>query len=363
MATFTMTKDKNIVYFQATDKVKPYMLDINTGIFYGVAGRPIITSPKGFSDFLFANRGINNICWALNRLYSMGYFKCMSEYKSLIQLADKLASIGYTITYNDGIKEINYVSDHFRDFAREFKNNPNLNIASFYSNQAKKNWIIEHSLDNIPHLDNEMINILWNHKDYFSNEHIHLVGYYMARGLYDFFCVEKQTIRFSNTDGLSTMFSTIKKYFNMCAELNVEPQTGDFFRNMVNIRRQYLITKENLDNEALIAQYKKHPSLTFENDTFTVVIPNSSDDFLKEANSQNNCVYSYYLKKVVNGTTNVVFVRRKDTPNKSYITCEVSNNGKVIQWLGFNNNRPTEKDAEIFLKAYMGHLHDTWENE
>ena len=131
-------------------------------------------------------------------------------------------------------------------------------------------------------------------------------------------------------------------------------------RSYVNLRRTYVMNRKELDMAALAAQYAKHPALAYENDTFKVVIPTTREDFLNEANAQQNCVYSYYLPDVIKGNTNVVFIRRKNTPDKSFITCEVGNNGNIRQYLGFANNRPTDADAVEFQREYADHLRKSW---
>ena len=107
-------------------------------------------------------------------------------------------------------------------------------------------------------------------------------------------------------------------------------------------------------------QYEKYPMLKFENEIFTVVIPKTTEDFFNEAQTQQNCVYSMYLDKVIQGTTNVVFIRRKDDIEKSLITCEVSNNGNIIQYLKKYNSSNLNEDETEFKKLYKTHLSNTW---
>ena len=115
-----------------------------------------------------------------------------------------------------------------------------------------------------------------------------------------------------------------------------------------------------VDDNTLKEHYEKYPMLNFGNENFTVIIPETTKDFENEANAQQNCVYSIYFPYVLKGNTNVVFIRRKDDINNSLITCEVDNDGDIIQYLKkYNSNELTEEERE-FKKLYQTHLNNTW---
>ena len=64
-----------------------------------------------------------------------------------------------------------------------------------------------------------------------------------------------------------------------------------------------------------------------------------------------------YMEKVYDGETHVVVVCRKSDPDKNYITCEVNNNGRIIQYLKKNNRWTNiEDDAKDFKALYAHHL-------
>ena len=252
------------------------------------------------------------------------------------------------------------VNKNFKDFAKYVRETPNASIYQYKTVGAKSRWLAEHKLVADGHLTDEIIEMLWNYKNYYDNSKTSLVAYYITHGLYDFFNIEPQSVRFSNTSGVSSMFEKIKQYFDLCDKLNVKPQKEDILRSYVNLRRTYMMNQKELDMAALAKQYAAHPALAFENDTFKVVIPATREDFLKEANAQQNCVYSYYLPDVIKGKTNVVFIRRKNAIDKSYITCEVTNNGRINQYLAFSNARVSDADAIEFQREYADHLSKNW---
>ena len=94
----------------------------------------------------------------------------------------------------------------------------------------------------------------------------------------------------------------------------------------------------------------------YENDTFVVKPLLTKEDFHKEGEAQRNCVERLYMEKVYEGHTHVVTVRLKTNPDKSYITCEVTNNGLIYQYLAFGNETPNDEAAKNFKKEYQQHL-------
>ena len=370
--SYTMSREKNIVCFQSDDKAKPYKFDVNTGMFYGLTGKPIKSCPTGFGKWVEENYRTNNIVYMMYTVrsnpqsYNMGWniptMDRLSEVAALFNIADKLGSIGYSFKSCDECRRDTLLDldKTFKDFAKYIRENPNGSIREYQSVGAKDRWLRQHKLVADGHLTDEIINMLWDNRRMYAEDKTSLVAYYITHGLYDFFNIEPQSVRFSSSCGVSSMFEKIKQYFDLCDKMNVKPQKEDMLRSYVNLRRTYVMNRKELDMAALAAQYAKHPALAYENDTFKVVIPTTREDFLNEANAQQNCVYSYYLPDVIKGNTNVVFIRRKNTPDKSFITCEVGNNGNIRQYLGFANNRPTDADAVEFQREYADHLRKNW---
>lgn len=108
-------------------------------------------------------------------------------------------------------------------------------------------------------------------------------------------------------------------------------------------------------NEELAKRNNKE-WLYYENDTFIVKPILTKEDFHTEGEAQRNCVERLYMEKVYKGETHVVTVRRKSDPDKSYITCEVDNNGRIWQYLAYCNATPKEQDARDFRIEYAQHL-------
>ena len=55
-------------------------------------------------------------------------------------------------------------------------------------------------------------------------------------------------------------------------------------------------------------------------DTFVIVVPKTLQDFTDEGDMQHNCVGHFYHNSIAAGKNLVYFIRKKSTPNRSYIT-------------------------------------------
>ena len=56
-------------------------------------------------------------------------------------------------------------------------------------------------------------------------------------------------------------------------------------------------------------------------DDYIVIVPQTIEDKADEGKQQNNCVGYYYDDSIIKGENLIYFLRKKNKPNKSYITC------------------------------------------
>ena len=139
---------------------------------------------------------------------------------------------------------------------------------------------------------------------------------------------------------------------NMYGKVEVEKNILTKYAILKYLAEEY---KNAHYNESLNKNNNK-PWLYYENETFIVKPILTREDFHKEGEAQHNCVERLYMEKVYNGETHVVTVRRKNNPDDSYITCEVSNDGKIIQYLAAFNYSVADYDAKQFKNEYAAHL-------
>lgn len=91
----------------------------------------------------------------------------------------------------------------------------------------------------------------------------------------------------------------------------------DFAHNDITIRG----VKDKIRNEKILSWESKFSAIeTLSDDTYTIIVPKTMEEFTDEGRQQNNCVGNYYHGEMVGNTQIIYFIRRKSNPNKSYIT-------------------------------------------
>lgn len=360
---YSFTREKNIIIFHDETADKTYHFDINSGkLTNPETERTLASCPAGFGKFLSNYSGEDCVLQLLNSVrtdpHSYGIrvngnvlrdLSRLQNLANLFMLMDKAQSLGATIgnyrwrvMRSDSLMEL---EQNFKDFAKYCRENENPSICDFLCDGGYEYYCRRFNLDKY-HLSDEAKHYLYQNRSNLDSSKVPYAAYYMARGLYEF--CDRSTMSYLNN------------FFKVCDKLGVTPPKEDFYRAYINLHREYEMRRKEIDAAALRRVYNdKRNALTFEMGDYAVVIPQTTEDFQQEADSQHNCVYSMYLEKVLAGQTHVVFVRRKDALDKSVITCEVCN-GRIIQFLKRYNNYPVEEDLLAFRTAYADYLCDHW---
>lgn len=382
MIRYTMTQDKNIIVLAANDtdtgKSRDYYFDINTATLTNGQKRIMDGWPQGFTTFVRGHNWGDNTPTMItlliycinhpNRLAFDGrnYNYCMWKpsqlraYADTFKLLDKMQSVGYRMDWNDtehfNARDLKLIETNFRKFAQYLRENPeNPNIRSFLENNRRTLWFAQYpELENY-HLTEEMKNGIYQQLTSWRANNpdakmVKVFAYHVSRGLAAFL------------GGYGYAYDKLREYIQYCEFLDLDPYAKcDFYREYVTVKRNYEIHKKEVQDKK-IAEYQSsvRDVLEFEDDTFKVIVPMTAAEFEQEANEQHNCVYSMYMDKVAKSQTHVVFVRRKNNPEKSYITCEVSNFGTIQQYLLRYNERVKDEDACEFRILYERHLHSLW---
>lgn len=163
------------------------------------------------------------------------------------------------------------------------------------------------------------------------------------------------------------ILTQIDEYITLCKGLNVPMETGDFFRNYDKVLK-IKESRERKTEEKIFKKSQEERNLFFENEEYITIIPTTYQEIQKEGENLNNCLGGYewntYLSK---GKRKVVFVRRKDNPDKSYIACDINIFGFICQFLKGNNQeiKPTKDEENIFdfKEKYQEYLHSIWNEE
>lgn len=348
-----IVKNKNFLELYI-NKETPYKFDINTGILYGIKGQPLKNPPKGLKTILEQNSKssnvINYICYT-HRKHGVSYTD-FNNYADELKLCDRLDSINYKVQYIQYLnqREIDFINKNFKKFVSWLKDRPehNNSIDTFVNEIKVEIFLEEMSVQIDEHFTEEMAK--WCCRTNFNKEEMRWVIYYLSRGLWEFYENEEYYLE-----------KKLRKYFRYVKENNSKCEKGDFIKNYVKEKRVYELNKKKIDSQKLYEnQIKKKEILSFEYENLEVIVPTSAEEFKEEAEQQSNCVARIYLPRVINGELNIVFIRKKEELNKSYITCEVRN-GIIYQYLTRFNQTPYEEEAIKFKKIYQEYLNENWE--
>lgn len=129
-------------------------------------------------------------------------------------------------------------------------------------------------------------------------------------------------------DGFYSMSKAVERYITLCNELGKERTYKNMFLAICQMEME-----KRLALEAGSKDYQLNANLAFEDNNFVVLVPTVAKEFEAEADYQQNCVYRAYYPKVLKHETHIVFIRHKTEPEKPYITCEVNNDGEIVQYL------------------------------
>lgn len=139
----------------------------------------------------------------------------------------------------------------------------------------------------------------------------------------------------------------LERYIRLCDLLGKERNYKNLFLSIGQMEKEKMLIRNKL-----CCDWQPKDKLFYENDKFTVVVPTTAEEFQTEGDNQQNCVFRQYYPEVVDHKTHIVFIRKKKEPNKSYITCEVSNSGQIIQYLCRFNHHVTDEQALNFKANY-----------
>lgn len=81
-------------------------------------------------------------------------------------------------------------------------------------------------------------------------------------------------------------------------------------------------------------------------DEYIIITPKDKEDLIKEGKMQNNCVGYYYNDSIINKEDLIYFIRKRNNPNKSYITCRFNLRKKITVEYRLKNNAPVTNEKE-----------------
>jgi hypothetical protein len=345
IAMSEIKRNKGMIEFWVDNKTKPYILDINKGKILGLRGSALQSIPLAVRNM--ARQSLSTAPSGVMRLVLNNHMKA-----DWYSWADRLDNIGYHTT----IWELNnifpdLISGFFDlgKFAKWFKENPNEDLEEYMRVCRKSEWLKETGLHADEMLTEEMID--WIYRG-FHNQPVHnvkVIAYWLTRGAWEYHNGERYHLR-----------TRINEMCNCANELGWALEKSDYFRQYINLHRAYQQAQDKKAN-LLMREYQEfhRNALTFETETHTVIIPTTVEELRNEGKAQGNCVGGYGAS-IVNKRLNVVFVRRKSNPNKSYITCDIDRYGHINQYLASYNDSVSNEEDMAFKRLFQNHLLANW---
>ena len=346
----TYRKEKNLIIISLDGVNGEYKLDINTGLFYGVKGNPIKTTPSGryLCDLFPYSDDSGNLVMALRRMFSnYRNTSAFREYAQVLISADKLDAIGIPRIDHYHKEWLIYLGDHIKEVAAYYKENREFDYHTFKQwlefEEAKKKYG-KNILDG---MTPEMYIGLTQYMVDLTAEEMSVCAYYLARGkMWEYHRGE---------------LGRLREYIRLCRSMEKAPQkVNNFMREYCETKNLYELRKIEFDNKQMANNYSQHSKAwEFEYGDFTIVVPTCGQDIVTEGERMHHCVGGY-VDRVVRNETYIVFVRRKNDIDTPYITCQVHLDGGIGQYyLAYDRYINTDEDR-AFYKAFAEHLKEVW---
>lgn len=335
-------KERNfIVAYDGVIKLGAW--DISNGSFIGKSGKPVKTVPSCFTyrNLPSYRRGTNDLAYAI--------------YWYRTQLSDN-----YTNVMGAHFEQILSLG-LFPNSANSLCDKPNLNkkIVEYLKDEnqgyydsikvARYLALIQHEqyINALPDWAKEVFsNLLRNNFpiDYIKTALNRVIHEHVDAFIKDIYYISGK------------IYEMLKDYYDISMKLFNKVEVEKNFLTKYAILKYLAEEYKNQHYNEELAKNNDKSWLYYENETFIVKPILTKEDFHTEGEAQRNCVERMYMEKVYKGQTHVVTVRRKSDPNKSYITCEVSSDGRIWQYLARCNETPKEQDARNFKAEYSQHL-------
>jgi hypothetical protein len=352
MATYR--KERNFIYFSVEGKSGDYRLDINTGEFLGLRGKPLTSIPsrseilRSLPAFDWRGEGDTNLLHLIyeliNRHCSTAIFSnCAEELKTADRI-DSLTNRFFGISYH----MMSDLTKEFADFVKWWHTNPTEGEATYHdflvwNKQRKLKAKYGAVLDE---MTAEQVNAILQYRNDYTTEELSVCAYYLNRG---------KLWEYNHRD-----VSRLSVYIEMCRAMDKKPEkVNNFMREYVETQREYTLRKTEFDNNRMRNNYAGHAKAwEFEYGDFTVVIPTCGQDIVDEGKNMHHCVGSY-VDRVIRGETFICFIRKKSAPDECYLTCQVTK-GEIRQYyLAYDRLISSDEDI-AFKEAYAEHLKAVW---
>lgn len=115
--------------------------------------------------------------------------------------------------------------------------------------------------------------------------------------------------------------------------------------------REYKFIEDELINQKYQNIKRENEKYEYEDDQFAIITPTNTSEVVREGKVLKHCVASY-IKRMAEGNTVILFLRRKTDITKPFYTIEMIN-GTVTQIKGFANEKVKDKKLTQFINQWI----------
>lgn len=140
---------------------------------------------------------------------------------------------------------------------------------------------------------------------------------------------------------------------DMTLEKNLFPHDFKYWHDFYT-KRYTDATNKDIDNRIQI-QADKYQKLEIEFENIKLILPTKTSEFIDEGKALKHCVGRMgYNKKMAEGKSLILFVRKKEKLEESYVTMEYDpEKKKIMQLYGYEDNPPEESIREIIYNKWL----------
>ena len=219
-----------------------------------------------------------------------------------------------------------------------------------------------------------IVNVL---KAFYDNERYSGYSYYIAPILKNLMVRSIQTLnsatesliaiskmpKSNNEYSMWTVLSSYRDYLDLINKMpdvkafgwkfSIENAADDIVRMHDAAVAVYNAKKSEFQKEAFSKATPRVKKYVFEDDNYAVIAPEEPEDLANEGLKLHHCV-KMYIEKVIDGRTNIMFIRKKEDMETPFFTVEISNDGVIEQIHGLKNrNLDTEPDLIPFVEKWV----------
>lgn len=145
--------------------------------------------------------------------------------------------------------------------------------------------------------------------------------------------------------GIDKFVNSLKDYIKMCVGVGLKPHlfttSLELTHNVAARNYKIALTEE----QEVIFNNRYAEFEPFEYKDYVLIAPRTSEDVKHEGSSLNHCVASY-IKDILDGNTQIFFLRLKKEYKNSLVTVEIRGKA-IVQARGASNRDLTEKEEEV----------------